>query len=99
MVIFLDAQHRVIVSEEMFHGTLTQTSVYPREVVKRALALNAAAVIFAHNHPSGVAEPSQSDRLLTDALKQALSFVDVRVLDHFIVAGAGCLSFAEKGML
>ncbi len=99
LVIFLDAQHRVIAAEEMFNGTLTQTSVYPREVVKRALALNAAAVIFAHNHPSGVAEPSQSDRLLTDALKQALALVDVRVLDHFIVAGAGCLSFAEKGML
>lgn len=99
LVIFLDAQHRVILAEEMFHGTLTQTSVYPREVVKRALALNAAAVIFAHNHPSGVAEPSQSDQMLTDALKQALSLVDVRVLDHFIVAGAGCLSFAEKGML
>lgn len=99
LVIFLDAQHRVILAEEMFHGTLTQTSVYPREVVKRALALNAAAMIFAHNHPSGVAEPSQSDQMLTDALKQALSLVDVRVLDHFIVAGAGCLSFAEKGML
>jgi DNA repair protein RadC len=99
MAIFLDAQHRVIAAEEMFHGTLTQTSVYPREVVKRALALNAAAIIFAHNHPSGVAEPSQSDRMLTDALKQALQLVDVRVLDHFIVAGAGCLSFAEKGML
>ena len=99
MVIFLDAQHRVIAAEEMFHGTLTQTSVYPREVVKRSLALNAAAVIFAHNHPSGVAEPSQSDQMLTDALKQALQLVDVRVLDHFIVAGAGCLSFAEKGML
>jgi len=99
MVIFLDAQHRVIAAEEMFHGTLTQTSVYPREVVKRSLALNAAAVIFAHNHPSCVAEPSQSDQMLTDALKQALQLVDVRVLDHFIVAGAGCLSFAEKGML
>jgi DNA repair protein RadC len=99
MVIFLDAQHRVLASEEMFQGTLTQTSVYPREVVKRALAHNAAAVIFAHNHPSGVAEPSQSDQLLTDALKQALALVDVRVLDHFIVAGAGCLSFAERGML
>lgn len=99
MVIFLDAQHRVIAAEEMFRGTLTQTSVYPREVVKRALALNAAAVIFAHNHPSGVEEPSQSDQMLTDALKQALQLVDVRVLDHFIVAGAGCLSFAEKGML
>jgi DNA repair protein RadC len=99
MVIFLDAQHRVTASEELFHGTLTQTSVYPREVVKRALALNAAAVIFAHNHPSGVTEPSQSDRVLTDALKQALQLVDVRVLDHFVVAGAGCFSFAENGML
>jgi DNA repair protein RadC len=99
MALFLDAQHRVIAAEELFHGTLTQTSVYPREVVKRALALNAAAVIFAHNHPSGVAEPSQSDCMLTDALKQALSLVDVRVLDHFIVAGSGCLSFAEKGMV
>jgi DNA repair protein RadC len=99
MVIFLDAQHRVTASEELFHGTLTQTSVYPREVVKRALALNAAAVIFAHNHPSGVMEPSPSDRVLTDALKQALQLVDVRVLDHFVVAGAGCFSFAEHGML
>lgn len=99
MVIFLDAQHRVLAAEELFHGTLTQTSVYPREVVKRALFHNAAAVILAHNHPSGVAEPSQSDRLLTDALKQALALVDVRVLDHFIVAGSGCLSFAERGMV
>ncbi len=99
IALFLDAQHRVIASEELFQGTLTQTSVYPREVVKRALHHNAAAVIFAHNHPSGVAEPSQSDQLLTDALKQALQLVDVRVLDHFIVAGAGCLSFAEKGLL
>ncbi len=99
VALFLDAQHRVTASEELFKGTLTQTSVYPREVVKRALHHNAAAVIFAHNHPSGVAEPSQSDQLLTDALKQALALVDVRVLDHFIVAGAGCLSFAEKGLL
>jgi DNA repair protein RadC len=99
MAIFLDAQHRVIASEEMFSGTLTQTSVYPREVVKRALFHNAAAIIFAHNHPSGVSEPSQSDRMLTDALKQALALVDVRVLDHFIVAGSACLSFAERGML
>ena len=99
MVVFLDAQHRVISSEEMFQGTLTQTSVYPREVVKRALFHNAAAVILAHNHPSCVAEPSQSDRLLTDALKQALALVDVRVLDHFIIAGSGCLSFAERGMI
>lgn len=99
VALFLDAQHRVTATEELFQGTLTQTSVYPREVVKRALHHNAAAVIFAHNHPSGVAEPSQSDQLLTDALKQALALVDVRVLDHFIVAGAGCLSFAEKGLL
>ncbi len=99
MVIFLDAQHRAIASEEMFQGTLTQTSVYPREVVIRALHHNAAAVILAHNHPSGIAEPSQSDRLLTDALKQALALVDVRVLDHFIVAGTTCLSFAERGMV
>lgn len=99
MIIFLDAQHRVLASEELFHGTLTQTSVYPREVVKRTLFHNAAAVILAHNHPSGVAEPSQSDRLLTDALKQALALVDVRVLDHFIIAGSGCLSFAERGIL
>ena len=99
MVIFLDAQHRVIAAEEMFHGTLTQTSVYPREVVKRALHHNAAAVIFAHNHPSGVAEPSDSDRLLTGALKQSLQLVDVRALDHIIVAGSCCLSFAEKGMM
>ena len=99
LVLFLDTQHRVIASEELFHGTLSQTSVYPREVVKRALAHNAAAVIFAHNHPSGVAEPSQSDQHLTAALKQALGLVDVRVLDHFIVAGAGCLSFAERGMV
>jgi DNA repair protein RadC len=99
LVLFLDTQHRVIASEELFHGTLSQTSVYPREVVKRALAHNAAAVILAHNHPSGVAEPSQADQHLTDALKQALGLVDVRVLDHFIVAGAGCLSFAERGMV
>ncbi|MBU0623209.1 MAG: DNA repair protein RadC [Gammaproteobacteria bacterium] len=99
VALFLDAQHRVIAAEELFQGTLTQTSVYPREVVKRALHYNAAALIFAHNHPSGVAEPSQSDEVLTGALKQALQLVDVRVLDHFIVAGTGCLSFAEKGLL
>jgi DNA repair protein RadC len=99
MAIFLDAQHRVIAVEELFSGTLTQTSVYPREVVKRALYHNAAAVIFAHNHPSGVAEPSQSDQALTDALKQSLSLVDVHALDHFIVAGGGCLSFAERGLV
>ena len=99
IVLFLDTQHRVIAFEEMFYGTLSQTSVYPREVVKRALAHNSAAVILAHNHPSGLAEPSQSDRLLTDALKQALALVDVRVLDHFVVAMGQTLSFAEKGLI
>lgn len=99
LALFLDTQHRVIAAEELFHGTLSQTSVYPREVVKRALAHNAAAVILAHNHPSGVAEPSQPDRMLTDALKQALGLVDVRVLDHFVVAGGQTLSFAEKGFI
>lgn len=99
LVLFLDTQHRVIASEELFHGTLSQTSVYPREVVKRTLAHNAAAVILAHNHPSGVAEPSHSDRMLTDALKQALSLVDVRVLDHFVVAAGHTFSFAERGMI
>ncbi len=99
MVLFLDAQNRVLAQEEMFSGTLTQTSVYPREVVKRALHHNAASVIFAHNHPSGVAEQSRADELLTTALKQALALVDVRVLDHFIVAGNNTLSFAEKGLL
>ena len=98
-VLFLDAQNRVIGSEELFRGTLTQTSVYPREVVKRALHHNAGAVIFAHNHPSGVAEPSHADETLTQALKQALALIDVRVLDHFIVAGSGVLSFAERGLL
>lgn len=97
--LFLDAQNRVIASEPLFRGTLTQTSVYPREIVKRALHHNAAAMIFAHNHPSGVAEPSRSDEALTLALKDALALVDVRVLDHFVVAGGGMLSFAERGLL
>ncbi len=97
--VYLDAQHRVIAFESLFAGTLTQTSVYPREVVKYSLVHNAAAVIFAHNHPSGVAEPSRADELLTQALKQALALVDVKVLDHFIVAGAAGLSFAERGLL
>ena len=97
--VFLDSQNRVIASDEMFRGTLAQTSVYPREVVKATLAHNAAAVIFAHNHPSGVAEPSRADELLTQALKQALALVDVRVLDHFVIAGSGAVSFAERGLL
>ena len=99
IALWLDAQHRLIAGMELFRGTTTQTSVYPREVVKKGLKLNATAVIFAHNHPSGVAEPSQSDRLLTDALKQALSLVDIRVLDHFIVADATVMSFAERGLI
>ena len=99
VVLFLDAQHRVLSDAELFRGTLTQTSVYPREVVKAALAANAAAVIFAHNHPSGVAQPSQADELLTRQLKDALALVEVRVLDHFIVAGGHTLSFAERGLL
>ncbi|HEX4927817.1 MAG TPA: DNA repair protein RadC [Burkholderiales bacterium] len=97
--IWVDAQHKVIAVEEPFRGTLTQTSVYPREIVKAALAANAAAVIFAHNHPSGVAQPSQADELLTRSLKEALALVDVRVLDHFVVAGSQTLSFAERGLL
>ena len=99
MAVFLDAQNRVIAAEELFRGSLTQTSVYPREVVKRSLARNAAGVILAHNHPSGVAEPSQADRWLTDQLKTALALVDVKVLDHFIVAGGSGVSFAEHGWL
>jgi DNA repair protein RadC len=97
--IWLDAQHKVVGAEEAFRGTLTQTSVYPREIVKKALARNAAAVIFAHNHPSGVAQPSQADELLTRNLREALALVDVKVLDHFIVAGNQAISFAERGLL
>jgi len=97
--LFLDSQNRVLAAEELFRGTLAQTSVYPREVVKAALAHNAAAMIFAHNHPSGVAEPSRADELLTQALKQALALVDIRTLDHFVVAGGLLTSFAERGIL
>ena len=99
VVLLLDAQHRVTASEELFRGTLTQTSVYPREVVKCALKHHAAAVIFAHNHPSGVAEPSHADEILTRSLKAALALVDIQVLDHFIVAGSRTMSFAERGLL
>jgi DNA repair protein RadC len=97
--VFLDARNRVIETEDLFSGTLMQTSVYPREVVKRALAHNAAAIIFAHNHPSGVAEPSRADELLTANLKRALALVDVKVLDHFVVGADSTLSFAERGLL
>ncbi len=97
--LFLDAQNQVIAVEELFSGTLTQTSVFPREVVRRALHHNAAGVIFAHNHPSGVAEPSHADEALTRALKEALALIDVRVLDHFVVGRGAAMSFAERGLL
>ncbi|MDP2821853.1 MAG: DNA repair protein RadC [Sulfuritalea sp.] len=100
VALWLDAQNRLIASEELFRGTLTQTSVYPREVVKRALAHNAGAVILAHNHPSGLAEPSRADEVLTSSLKQALAIIDVKLLDHFIVtSGSTPLSFAERGLI
>ncbi|MFY9511325.1 MAG: DNA repair protein RadC [Rubrivivax sp.] len=98
-VLFLDGQHRLLTMEEMFRGTLTQTSVYPREVVKRALQLNAGALIFAHNHPSGLAEPSRADEFLTQTLKTALQLVDVRVLDHLVVGRGQVVSMAERGLL
>ncbi|MBP6901213.1 MAG: DNA repair protein RadC [Burkholderiaceae bacterium] len=98
-VLFLDSQHRLLRMEELFRGTLAATSVYPREVVKRALALNAAAVVLAHNHPSGVAEPSRADEHLTQQLKHALALVDVRVLDHLVVGCGATVSFAERGLL
>lgn len=99
LVLYLDAKHRLIEAEELFRGTLTQTSVYPREVVKGALNRNAACVVLAHNHPSGDLSPSRSDELLTETLKSSLMLVDVRVLDHFIVSGGQVMSFAEKGLL
>jgi DNA repair protein RadC len=98
-VLWLDAQNRLIAFEELFRGTLTQTSVYPREIVKAALARNAAAVILTHNHPSGVAEPSAPDQMLTQVLKTALALVDVRVLDHLVVSASGVTSFAERGLI
>ena len=97
--LFLDSQNRLIAVEELFRGTLTQTSVYPREVVRRALELNCAAVIVAHNHPSGVAEPSAADRLLTETLKAALGQLDIPVLDHLIVGDGPCISMAERGLV
>ncbi|KAF3978725.1 MAG: DNA repair protein RadC [Methylococcales symbiont of Iophon sp. n. MRB-2018] len=97
--LFLDNQHRVIVLEELSRGTIDGASVYPREVAKRALFHNAAAVIFAHNHPSGVNEPSQADKHITDKLKQALGLFDIRVLDHFIIGDGAPYSFTEHGLL
>ena len=98
-VLFLDAQHRLLALKELFYGTLTQTSVYPREVVKQALALNAGAVVLAHNHPSGAAEPSRADEYLTQTLKTALQLVDVRVLDHLVVGKGEVVSMAERGLM
>jgi DNA repair protein RadC len=98
-VLFLDAQHRLLKLEDLFFGTLTQTSVYPREVVKRALALNAGAVVLAHNHPSGLAEPSRADEYLTQTLMSALKLVDVRVLDHLVVGQGQVVSMAERGLI
>jgi DNA repair protein RadC len=97
--LFLDSQHRVLAFEVLFQGTLDSTSVHPREVVKAALRHNAAALILAHNHPSGVAEPSAADRHITQRLKEALALVEVRLLDHFIIGGGTPLSFAERGLL
>jgi DNA repair protein RadC len=99
MVLMLDSQNRLIEARELFRGTVSQTAVYPREVVKAALVANAASVILAHNHPSGVAEASRADRMLTDALKSSLMTVDIAVLDHLIVAGSTTVSFAERGWL
>ena len=98
-VLFLDAQHKLIALEELFRGTLTQTSVYPREVALRALHHHAAAVILAHNHPSGGVQPSRADEAITQNLKSALALIDVRVLDHVIVAPGQALSMAEKGLI
>jgi DNA repair protein RadC len=99
VVLFLDAQNRLICAEEMFRGTLTQTSVYPREVLRRALELGAAGVLLSHNHPSGVAEPSKADEFLTQTLSKALALIDVRVLDHLVVGQSEVISFAERGLL
>lgn len=97
--LFLNTRHRILRFEQIFTGTIDGCSVYPREVVKRALQCNAAAVIFAHNHPSGVGEPSRADELLTKRLKEALALLDIRVLDHIVVAGTEAISFAERGLL
>lgn len=99
LCLFLNTQHQLLTTEELFQGTIDASSVYPREVVKRALALNAAAVIFAHNHPSGIPEPSQADQRITLRLRDALALVDIRVLDHIVVGGTSTVSFAERGLL
>ena len=99
MVLFLDNQHRLIKQERLFLGTINKAMVYPREIIKEALACNAAAIILAHNHPSGVAEPSFSDRQITEAIKQAAELVDIRVLDHFVIGNGRYFSFAEQNLL
>ena len=99
VVVFMNSMHDVLAVEPMFHGTINATSVYPRVVLQRALQLNAAAVIFAHQHPSGTTEPSNADRLLTEQLKTALALIDVRVLDHFVIGQGAPYSFAEYGLL
>jgi len=99
VVVFMNSMHAVLAVEPMFHGTINATSVYPRVVLQRALQLNAAAVIFAHQHPSGTTEPSNADRLLTEQLKTALALIDVRVLDHFVIGQGTPYSFAESGLL
>ena len=97
--IFLDTRHRILAFEELFSGTIDGASVYPRVVVQRVMAHNASAVVFAHNHPSGIAEPSQADQFITKKLKEAMSLIDVQVLDHFVVGDSGTTSFAERGLL
>ncbi len=97
--LFLDNRHRVLAFEELFKGTLNGTAVYPREVVKRVLAYNAAAVILVHNHPSGDPEPSRADEVLTQRLKEVFGLIDVRVLDHLVVGRDGCVSFSERGLV
>ncbi|MBX6066562.1 MULTISPECIES: JAB domain-containing protein [Pseudomonadota] len=99
VVVFMNSMHDVLAVEPMFHGTINATSVYPRVVLQRALQLNAAAVIFAHQHPSGSTEPSNADRVLTEQLKTALALIDVRVLDHFVIGQGAPYSFAESGLL
>lgn len=98
-VLFLNSQHKLIAAEDLFYGTIDGAAVYPREIVKRALALNAAALILGHNHPSGVAEPSAADRRITERITSACALIDLRVLDHIIVSGAAYYSFAEQGII
>lgn len=99
LCMFLNTQHQLIACEELFQGTIDASSVYPREVMKRALALNASACIFAHNHPSGIPEPSEADKRITLRLRDALALTDIRVLDHIVVGGTSTVSFAERGLL